>query len=207
MSLPLPITVALEHLINRALKLDEETRARLDDVNGKVVQLNITSPIPALVTFSITDRHVYVSGHYDGDVDTTIRGSLSSLQSLMRNNDAIHRGEASIEGDIATGNTLKGMASSLDIDWEEQISPLVGDTIAHQLGVASRKFASWFERTSHSMKANTREYLEEEVEFVAPANMLRHFADSVDDIQSSVDRLEARLKQLEKSDADKATHP
>ena len=98
MSLPLPITVALEHLINRALKLDEETRARLDDVNGKVVQLNITSPIPALVTFSITDRHVYVSGHYDGDVDTTIRGSLSSLQSLMRNNDAIHRGEASIEG-------------------------------------------------------------------------------------------------------------
>ena len=207
MSLPLPITVALEHLINRALKLDEETRARLDDVNGKVVQLNITSPIPALVTFSITDRHVYVSGHHDGDVDTTIKGSLSSLQSLMRNNDAIHRGEASIEGDIATGNALKGMASSLDIDWEEQISPLVGDTVAHQLGVASRKLASWFDRTSQSMKANTREYLEEEVEFVAPANMLRHFADSVDDMQSAVDRLEARLKQLEKADADKATHP
>ena len=206
MSLPLPITVALEHLINRALKLDEETRARLDDVNGKVVQLNITSPIPALVTFSITDRHVYVSGHHDGDVDTTIRGSLSSLQSLMRNNDAIHRGEASIEGDISTGNTLKGMASSLDIDWEEQISPLVGDSVAHQIGVASRKLASWFDRTSQSMKANTREYLEEEVEFVAPANMLRHFADSVDDMQSAVDRLEARLKQLEKSDADKATH-
>ena len=57
------------------------------------------------------------------------------------------------------------------------------------------------------MKANTREYLEEEVEFVAPANMLRHFADSVDDMQSAVDRLEARLKQLEKADADKATHP
>ena len=207
MSLPLPITVALEQLINRALKLDEETRARLDDVNGKVVQLNITSPIPALVTFSITDRHVYVSGHHDGDVDTTIKGSLSSLQSLMRNNDAIHRGEASIEGDIATGNALKGMASSLDIDWEEQISPLVGDTVAHQLGVASRKLASWFDRTSQSMKANTREYLEEEVEFVAPANMLRHFADSVDDMQSAVDRLEARLKQLEKADADKATHP
>ena len=207
MSLPLPITVALEQLINRALKLDEETRARLDEVNGKVVQLNITTPIPALVTFSITDRHVYVSGHHDGDVDTTIKGSLSSLQSLMRNNDAIHRGEASIEGDIATGNALKGMASSLDIDWEEQISPLVGDTVAHQLGVASRKLASWFERTSQSMKANTREYLEEEVEFVAPANMLRHFADSVDDMQSGVDRLEARLKQLEKADADKATHP
>ena len=207
MSLPLPITVALEQLINRALKLDEETRARLDDVNGKVVQLNITTPIPALVTFSITDRHVYVSGHHDGDVDTTIKGSLSSLQSLMRNNDAIHRGEASIEGDIATGNALKGMASSLDIDWEEQISPLVGDTVAHQLGVASRKLASWFDRTSQSMKANTREYLEEEVEFVAPANMLRHFADSVDDMQSAVDRLEARLKQLEKADADKATHP
>ena len=207
MSLPLPITVALEQLINRALKLDEETRARLDEVNGKVVQLNITTPIPALVTFSITDRHVYVSGHHDGDVDTTIKGSLSSLQSLMRNNDAIHRGEASIEGDIATGNALKGMASSLDIDWEEQISPLVGDTVAHQLGVASRKLASWFDRTSQSMKANTREYLEEEVEFVAPANMLRHFADSVDDMQSAVDRLEARLKQLEKADADKATHP
>lgn len=197
MSLPLPLTVALEQLINRALKLDEETRAHLDDVNGKVVQLDITSPIPTLVTFSITDRHVYVSGHHDGDVDTAIRGSLSNLQLLMRNNDAIHRGDASIEGDISTANALKHIASTLDIDWEEQISPLVGDTVAHQIGVASRKLVSWFDRTSQSMKTNTREYLEEEVEFVAPANMLAFFADSVDDLQSDVDRLEARLKQLD----------
>ena len=204
MPLPLPISVALEQLINRTLKLDEETRARLDDVNGKVVQINVTSPIPSAVTFSITDREVYVSGSYDGDVDTTITGSLSSLRSLMNSNDAIHRGDARIEGDIGTGNALKDIASALDIDWEEQISPFVGDTVAHNLGVASRKLASWFDRTSQSMKTNTREYLEEEVEFVAPANMLKHFADSVDDLQSDMDRLEARLKQLEQHDGKRA---
>jgi len=197
MSIPLPISVALEQLINRALKMDPETRERLDGVNGKVVQIVVTSPIPSTATFLITDREVHVSGQHDGEVDTTITGSLSSLRSLMKSNDAVHQGEATIEGDIGTANTLKDIADALDIDWEEQISPFVGDTVAHQLGVASRTFASWFDRTSQSMKANTREYLEEEVELVVPANMLKVFNDAVDNAQSTMDRLEARLKRLE----------
>ena len=57
-------------------------------------------------------------------------------------------------------------------------------------------FAAFLD-TAHAMRLNTQEYLQEEARLVPAEAELKAYLDAVDDLRMDVDRLEARLKQLE----------
>ncbi len=193
--LPSPANVAIERAINAVLKLDPDASQRLIPLNGKVIAINVTQPTVSVV-LSIVDQQVHLIGAVDTPADTTLSGSLSALRSLSSGNDALYQGEVRIEGDIGVGQQLKELASTLDPDWEEFLSPLLGDTLVHQLALASQGLSSWFERTHSAMKQNTSEYLQEEAELVAPNSEVQAFCNDVDEVRAAADRLEARVKRL-----------
>ena len=193
--LPSPANVAIERAINAVLKLDPDASQRLIPLNGKVIAINVTQPTVSVV-LSIVDQQVHLIGGLDTPADTTLSGSLSALRSLSSGNDALYQGEVRIEGDIGVGQQLKELASTLDPDWEEFLSPLFGDTLVHQLALASQGLSSWFERTHSAMKQNTSEYLQEEAELVAPNSEVQAFCNDVDQVRAAADRLEARVKRL-----------
>ena len=69
--------------------------------------------------------------------------------------------------------------------------------MAHQLGQIARQSKGWLDDTAHAMRLNTQEYLQEEARLVPAEAELKAYLDAVDDLRMDVDRLEARLKQLE----------
>ncbi|MEE9322385.1 MAG: SCP2 sterol-binding domain-containing protein [Granulosicoccus sp.] len=180
------------------LRLDPKTAERLDLLDGKVIRVCVTSP-DIDVVFSVVDRAVNVFSDFDGDVDITLTGTLAALRTLQTGNDALYRGDVKIEGDMQLAKSLKTVISGVDLDWQEWLSPVMGDTVAHQLGVAVEHFSSWFDRTSSAMQDNTREYLQEESELLAPSSEVDYFCSEVDELRASVDRLEARLDLTEKN--------
>ena len=195
MSIPLPLVIAIEQGIEAALRLDPDTHQKLQAINGKVVKICVSSP-RFTVALSVVDGKVHVIGGDDEQADTTISGSLGALRSLAQNNDALYRGDVAIEGDIGLGQTLKEIIGSLDPDWEELISPFIGDSLAHRLGVQRLRFSAWFARTESTFKQNAGEYLQEEVEILAPNSQVRTFCTEVDELRAASDRLEARVKKL-----------
>jgi len=194
MSIPLPLGFAIEQAVEAALRLDPETRQRLLSINGKVVKLCVSSP-PLTVVLSVVDGKVYVIGDGDEQADTTISGTLNALRSLTRGNDALYQGDVAIEGDIGLGQTLKDIVSKLDPDWEELVSPFVGDSLAHHLGVQHQQLRDWFTRTQSAFKQNASDYLQEEAEVLAPNSQVRYFCVEVDELRAASDRLEARVKK------------
>ena len=198
MSLPMPLNVVLEQSIEALLKLDPESREKLSSLDGKLIRVNVTSP-PLSVTLSVADGKVYVVGDANTPADTTISGSLSALRSLAGGNDAVYRGDVTLEGDLGAGQQLKEIMAGIDPDWEEIISPLVGDTLAYRLGAAGRQLGNWLERTRASLHQNTSEYLQEEAEVLAPNSAVREFCNEVDEVRAAADRLEARLRRLERA--------
>jgi ubiquinone biosynthesis protein UbiJ len=196
-TLPSPINAAIEQSIEALLRLDTDTRDRLEQLDGRVIAVNILRPDVEFV-LSIVDKQVNVIGGVDTPADTTLTGSLSAFKSLSSGNDALYKGEVSIEGDLHIGQQLKDIAAKLDPDWEEFLSPVLGDTVVHQLAVASQSLSSWFTRTRSSFEQNTSEYLQEEAELLAPNSEIRDFCVDVDDARASADRLEARVKRLER---------
>jgi ubiquinone biosynthesis protein UbiJ len=195
MSISLPLGFAIEQGIEAALRLDPDTRNRIHAINGKAVKICLSSP-RITVVLSIVDGKVHVIGGDDEQADTTISGSLGALRSLSQGNDALYRGDVAIEGDIGLGQTLKEIIGGLDPDWEELISPFVGDSLAHRLGVQSQRLSAWFVRTDSAFKQNAGEYLQEEAEMLAPNSQVRAFCTEVDELRAASDRLEARVKRL-----------
>lgn len=199
MKLPLLITSGLERVIASVLDMDPDTQSRLQSLDGKVIRINVLNPSLSL-TVSIVDGRVQLDSIDEHDTiiaDTTITGRLSALRSLAGSNDAVYRGDVQIEGDIDTSQQVKQLVAGLDPDWQEAVSGYLGDGITHKLDVAQQGFLQWLDRTRHSARSNTSEYLQEELEVLAPNSCVEQFNDHVDQLRADADRLSARIKRLE----------
>lgn len=204
--LPLPLGLAIEQGIETVLKLDPESRERLTSLDGKLIEVCVSRPAFSIM-LSVVDQHVYVVGGVTDEPDARITGSLAALRSLSSGNDALYRGEVVVSGDVGVGQRIKEILAAVDPDWEELISPFLGDTVAHKLGNLSKYLSSWLSRTQHSFKENSSDYLQEEALLLAPDLAVLAFCTDVDETRAATDRLEARISQLEQARSDDKPGP
>ena len=202
MNLPFPLLLALEKSIEAVLKMDPDTQERLGSIDGKLIRVNVTSPSMSLM-ISINDGRIQLqqaadeSGDVESDADTTISGSLTDLRSLLNGNQAVYSGDVLIEGDIGTSQQLRQIIANIDPDWQEAISPYLGDGLTHRLDMAQARLGRWIKRTRSSARMNSRDYLQEELELLAPNSEIQWFCEQVDSARANLDRLAARLDRLE----------
>lgn len=197
MDLPLPLAFAIQQSIATVLRLDPHTKQSLSSINGKVIRVVVNSP-SLVFHLIIVDNTVDVEGGFDAEPDTIISGTASDLMSLRNNNDALYTGAVKLEGDISVGEELRSILSGIDIDVEDVIAPLTGDTIAHQVGRVGTSLSAWVSETGASMKRNSSEYLQEEAQLLAPNSEINRFCTEVDELRELADRLDARIRVLEK---------
>ena len=199
------LTATLETAFNAWLALDAQThgnaRSRLQALQGKLICLHISNPDVQLYFLPTADQ-VRVTTRYAAAPDVTIHGSALGLMRLSASNDA---GKAMLEhgikidGDMGLGNHFSQILREIDVDWEELLSRAVGDVVAHHLGQVVRNAQGWLGDSSHAMRLNTQEYLQEEARLVPADAEIRQYLDAVDTLRADTDRLEARLKRLENS--------
>lgn len=187
----------LEQALNAALALDPKTGERLTRMEGKVIALEL-SGIGIKLYLQPADGGLRLMGHFDGQADTTLRGApLSMLRmSSGRTGEGMFRGGVEIDGDVELATRFQRVLEKLDVDWEEHLSRLSGDIVAHQLGNAVRGLFSWGQRSSEHLGDDLADYLQEEQEVLPVGWEVNEFIDSVDALRSDVDRLEARVKRL-----------
>jgi len=198
------LTATLETAFNAWLALDAQThgnaRSRLQALQGKLICLHISNPDVQLYFLPTADQ-VRVTTRYAAAPDVTIHGSALGLMRLSASNDA---GKAMLEhgikidGDMGLGNHFSQILREIDVDWEELLSRAVGDVVAHHLGQVVRNAQGWLGDSSHAMRLNTQEYLQEEARVVPADAEIRQYLDAVDTLRADTARLEARLKRLEK---------
>lgn len=196
MKLPLPIVLLVQQAVNAITRLDPDTTRALDRIDGKVIRIQV-SDLDMDVVLSVVDRHVDVLRIFDGDADTIVSGSLNHLLSLRQSNDALYRGDARIEGDMAVGQELRDIIGAVHVDWEELMAPVLGDSTAQQLGQMGEQFTAWFTRSRNSVRQNTSDYLQEDAELLAAKGEVQRFCNEVDELRADMDRLEACLQLIE----------
>lgn len=201
MSLPSPVSLlgaaAMEQGIDTLLRLDPITRQRLALIDARVIRVVVSSP-PLEVTAVVTEGRVSVATEHDDEVDLTVTGSLAALRSLAGSQDALHTGDVTITGDLRVASHLREILSGIDPDWQELVSPVIGDTATHKLERAARDALQWVLRTRDSFAEDTHDYLVDEVALVANSDDLARFSDAVDELREDADRFSARLARLER---------
>lgn len=188
----------VEAAINRVLALDPEGASRLARAQGRVLRVELLGLGLQLYVVA-EDAGLRLFGEYAAEPDCVVRATPAALLSMAiaeHREDEVFRGSVQIDGDNGLAQTIGEVLKGLDIDWEEQLAAVVGDTAAHQIGSQARAGSRWATRTGRALESDLREYLIEEGRVVPSDTEMQGYLSGVDRFRDDVERLEARIERL-----------
>lgn len=193
---------ALQTAINHALALDEGTPAKMMALEGKVLEIIISS-LSVNFFISFAQQKLLLLNDYPGQPDTIIYSNplglirlsfLPASQARSLFNDKIR-----MSGDAELGQQIKNLFDELDIDWEGHLAHFTGDVIAYQLGSMWRQGIAFKKQFTQSMQVQITEYLQEELQVLPPAEEVNDFFHDIDHLALDVERLQAQINLLLKT--------
>ena len=193
---------ALEAALNRALALDDDTRAALSRLDGRRVALHLASP-PLAMSITVDGEALRV-GPVEADagpdlsVRTTLGGLLGQLQGLLGGADdhATPSGRLRIEGDAELARALQRLAQRFDPDWQRPFVTAFGEVLGVQVASGVASALAGARRAGRGLAATAAEYVVEESRDVVGRHELEAFHDDVDVLRDDVERLAARVARL-----------
>ena len=193
----------IQYAINGLLDLDERARARLATLHGRCIALELTGIGVTLHFVPGHDGRLQVLGEVEHEPDCRLSGSpVDLLRASDRESGSaqLFAGRVRIDGDAGVAQRFSEALGELDVDWEEQLSRLVGDVAAHAIGRRARAAGREAARVGRASSANLADYLTEEARLLPHRLEVEAWMDDVDRLRDDVDRVAARLDLLAGSD-------
>jgi ubiquinone biosynthesis protein UbiJ len=193
--MPAMLSATLDNLLNRGLPRSPRARQLCAELEGKSVAIEIHD----ITRLRMTSTGQTLTVTRDGaPADATLAGGPLSLLALAGESpDAVlQRGEVAIGGDAELAQKFRELARLLRPDLEEELSLLLGDVPAHQLGRLARLGLDWSRKAASTTLTNLAEYLGHERADLVPRNEGEQFLRGVDAVREGVDRLAARIELL-----------
>ena len=196
------LTATLENVLNRGLPRSPRAQQLCAELKGRRVLVVITTRgVRILIESTGTSLKlsaVTLETLAGAPPDATITGGPFSLLALSgaAPEAVLQRGDVRIEGDAQLAQTFRELALLLRPDLEEELSLVLGDVPAHQIGRVARGLAGWTHKAATTTVRNLAEYLGHERRDGVSRNEAEPFLRSVDSLREDVDRLAARIDLL-----------
>ena len=202
MTTPALLCAALEVAINRMLQQEASAREQCARLEGRALALT-ASDLDLRFVIEMVHGGVRVSGDDEVPVEVSARAPAARLLTLamqtMDGRSGIPKG-LEIDGDPELLQRFARILARAGFDPEEVAARLFGDVIAYRLAQGARGFVAWGRRSIDSLSYSAAEYLREETEDLARADDVEDWLQGVEELRDGIDRLEARLLQLESED-------
>ena len=188
---------AQEAILNRYLSLDPESKEHLSRLSGKVAKIELG---PFTYYWIFKSDLIYLSKNYNGPADLILRGStFDFLRMAVIKKDRAHTDiPLQVVGDMEFGKQFKEFFLNLEIDYEEQLSKIVGETIAYPMVQVFKTINFWAKQNIENFGQNVTNYVQTEMNWLVTDEELQLFLIDVDDLRDDCARLEARLEILQK---------
>ncbi len=203
---------AMESTINAYLALDPQVQKKLAGLQGRVIAMELeSSPRARLLTLYMLPgkNGIELLTQYAGEPDTTLSGTPLALAKMSlapkfeaanldcpNASEVMFSGDVVIRGDVELGQRFRRILDEMDFDWEEQLSHLTGDIIAHKAGNVLREVGQWWQQAISTLGHDATEFMQQETELLPEADELSQFMHEVDVLRGDLDRLEARIRRL-----------
>jgi ubiquinone biosynthesis protein UbiJ len=202
------LTGAVEAALNRYLRLDPATLPRLEKLSGKVIAVEITGTSVTLYLLPGATGMVVHTQH-EGSVDTLLCGTPWALLCMATQkgngaNTLLASEQATLSGDTELAQQVKHILDDMDIDWEELLSRVVGDVLAHNVMSTARDARTWGERSLAVLGQNFTEYQQEEARNLPTCHEVNAYLKAVDVLRDDVERTAQRVSRLQSTVAQDA---
>ena len=190
--------VVLSKAINTYLGLDPESKHRLHDLKGKAITIEL-KPFQFIFQCVFTGHGISLHTGEHAEAEATLRGTPLQLAGAMlakENRQHFFADDLIMEGNADIGLQVVDLFDRLQIDWEEYVAQIVGDTPAYHVSRFVRNLGNWLQQSETSLTDNISEYMQEETQWLPSREALQDFFDDIDAIRSDIDRAEAKIQQL-----------
>jgi ubiquinone biosynthesis protein UbiJ len=188
-----------EAVLNRNIAASATARQLCRQLDGKVLALHITGT-PLSIFFRGTNESMQLHTTHDTAPSAALSGTPLSLLRLVgaRPEAALRAGGVHIEGSAEVAQVFSELLKHARPDLEEELSRLIGDVAAHQLGNVARSALSFGRRAADTFAQNVVEFLQEESRDLPTRTEADEFIAGVDRVREDVDRLDARVRLIER---------
>ncbi len=186
---------AINTAFNKALSLDPELPEKLAIFSGKVICLYFTGVGKQLYLLP-ENAHINVLTKYDGEADVCIRGTPLAIIKMLMKPDVtglLLKGEVEISGDTRLGNAFKSLFREMEIDWQQPLAEIVGDSATQEIENGFNQFNQWCRKSAAAFGLSLSEYLQEESRDMVGEAEVENFTQQVDRLRDDIDRFEYRL--------------
>ena len=193
----------IQGAVNRLLELDPEFAEGVAEFEGTVLEIHVQGLDERLqlhpsaagigVVPVIDEQQARVAP------DVTISGppfTLLRLLASLESVDGVLPPDVYISGELQLVQRLTRLAKRTRFDWEEPLSKLLGDSVAHELGRGLRGFVAQLGAAAGTLACDVGEYLREERRLSPTRLEVNDFAAGVDTTRDDVERLEVRIARL-----------
>jgi ubiquinone biosynthesis protein UbiJ len=184
--------------LRRILVQGQQCAQRLRPLDGKLVEISTRAPALRFYV-EVQGEELSLRSDANRPPDTVITGTTLTLLRSGFGDEAqaaLQRGDMQISGDLQAGTALRALFEKLDIDFEEQLSRLTGDVLAHQIGNLTRGLRRAAGDGADSLRHGLGDYLREEIRLLADRHDTTAFLDEIDVLRHDVARLEQRIARL-----------
>ncbi len=184
---------AIVSFFNHVLDQNYSDRAILSAFSGKNISLNAK---PFSIGLQIEKDGFLVLADCNSESDLKIDFSNDWIVNLSFSQEQFLSG-VKIHGDAELARTISEVFKNIRWDYEEDLSKVVGDVAAYQLGMTLRGLARWSRDSILSVRENTRQFINEETDLLVNKIEAEAFFSAVDSLRDKVATLEKRLGKLE----------
>ena len=182
------------NIVNHLLKRDDN-REHLANCSGKSFEIDL--PLGAM-KFTVVEKGFLDLAEKAAEVDVVIKIPSKAISTWPLGFEEFRKNiEIYGNGDFA--GTLAKVFGEIKWDYEDDLSQLIGDILAHRVVNGVEEFNRTIRTAHDSFAHNLGEYITEEANILVTGNEVVHYADAVDELRDSVERLEQKLEQLEVS--------
>jgi ubiquinone biosynthesis protein UbiJ len=198
----------VELLLNRGLHESTTAAAIARDLEGRTLALRVEAT-PLDLRIRIADGRIRVTAPDSGTADAAISGSPIGLGRLLGADPqaTVREGAVQVSGDSEIADAFRDLLRYASPDFEEELSRLVGDPLAHQAGNAVRGLARWNQAAARTLTRSIGEYLTEESGVLPTRQEMQDFSRAVDELVNAVARAEARVQRAQRDRAGMAAAP
>ena len=192
------LTSTIENVLNRGLPRSPRARQLCREIEGRRVGVEVSGFARFIV--ESTGETLRLTRDASGAAEAEIAGGPMSLLALASASPeaVLQRGDVTMLGDVELAQKYRELAMLLRPDLEEELSKVIGDVPAHQIGRLARAAFGWTRNAASTTVRNAAEYLAHERQHIVPRAEADQFLKGVDILRENVDRLEARIELLDR---------
>ncbi|MGE4657878.1 MAG: SCP2 sterol-binding domain-containing protein [Gammaproteobacteria bacterium] len=192
--------ILVERTLNRYISESSVAQDVLQSLDGNSMCV-VVEGLGFALSFTADGEEILVTTSDPATATVIIRGTPLNFLSVFgsKSLQALTKAGVELEGDAEVASAFWKLLRAARPDLEEELSHIVGDVLAHQIGKTVKNLGDYGRRVFSALQMNTTEYLQEEARQLPPRLEIEGFFSSLEQLRDDVERTEYRITRLEKT--------